>query len=132
MAAWGWRHSIQPLPHPPRCPLLPQGETWSVGGDGRRFNRWWGENHFGDGWVQKFGNSTDGEHWDVTEQSGTYYNCNPHFNYRMAVLHSPVLRGVPLLAREGPAAFPMPEAGGRGGGGDGLDGGLGAGFAALV
>ena len=170
----------------PPSPWQVQGETWSVGADGRRYNRWWGENHYGEGWVQKFGHSTEGkstpfskrsskallggvagcatytylgraracrragvplptsvavllclgfnhpaphpppsshthtrqpspslplpcappagEHWDATEQSGTYYNCNPHFNYKMAVSHSPVLHSVPLLPREGPAA----------------------------
>ncbi len=42
--------------------LLPelQGETWSISGGGERYNRWWGENHIGDGLVQKFGNSNTG------------------------------------------------------------------------
>eukprot|EP00887_Chlorella_sp_A99_P002492 scaffold10.g2492.t1 len=88
-----------------------QGETWSVSADTNRYNRWWGENHFGDGWVQRFGNSTSGEHWDVTEQSGTTYNPIPHFGYDLALAHSPQLRTVPTLPRD--------------------DGGLGGGLASL-
>lgn len=42
------------------CVVLLQGETWSVSTAGERYNRWWGENHMGDGYVQKFGNSTTG------------------------------------------------------------------------
>lgn len=38
-----------------------QGETWSVGALGERYQRWWGEDHFGDGWVRKHGNSNTGE-----------------------------------------------------------------------
>jgi hypothetical protein len=47
-----------------------QGETWSVAASGDRYQRWWGENHFGNGWVQRFGNSTTGESWDASEQVG--------------------------------------------------------------
>lgn len=78
-----------------------QGETWSVGAEGDRYSRWWGENHFGNGWVQKYGNSTTGEHWDASEQMDTYYNPIPHFDYRLALLHSPTLRSVPLMPRGG-------------------------------
>ena len=46
---------------------------------GNRFNRWWGEDHVGNGNVRKHGSSTTGEHWDVTEQMDTYYNPVPHF-----------------------------------------------------
>lgn len=45
---------------PPPPPAAAQGETWSVGGGGERYNRWWGENHQGDGFVQRFGNSSTG------------------------------------------------------------------------
>lgn len=44
-----------------------------------RHQKWWGENHFGDGHVQKYGNSTSGDSWDVTERMDTYYNPIPHF-----------------------------------------------------
>ena len=70
-------------------------------GSGHRYQRWWGENHFGDGSVQKFGNSTTGEHWDVVEQMDTYYNPIPHFGYRLALDHSPTLKNVPVLPRGG-------------------------------
>lgn len=65
-----------------------------------RYNRLWGENHFGDGWVQKYGHSTAGEHWDSTEQSGTYYNPAPHFTFQMALDHSPDLLEIPVRPRE--------------------------------
>ncbi|KAK9799702.1 hypothetical protein WJX73_000201 [Symbiochloris irregularis] len=77
------------------------GETWSIDGGGNRYQRWWGENHFGNGWVQKYGNSSTGEHWDASEQMDTYYNPIPHFDYRLALLHSPTLRSVPLHPRGG-------------------------------
>lgn len=65
-----------------------------------RYHRSWGENHFGDGWVQKYGHSTAGEQWDVTDQSGTYYNPMPHFNFQMALDHSPDLLDIPVRPRE--------------------------------
>ena len=37
-----------------------KGETWSVDGGGHRYQRWWGEEHFGNSWVRRFGNSTTG------------------------------------------------------------------------
>lgn len=83
-----------------KLPFL-QGETWSVDGSGQRYQRWWGETHHGDRWVQKFGHSSTGEHWDVSEQMDTYYNPVPHFGYRLALDHSPTLRAVPTLPRGG-------------------------------
>ena len=41
-----------------------QGETWSVDANGERYQRWWGEDHFGNGWVRKHGNSNTGERSD--------------------------------------------------------------------
>lgn len=41
-----------------------QGETWNEKGNGETYQRWWGENHFGDGHVQKFGHSTTGMCFD--------------------------------------------------------------------
>lgn len=67
-----------------------------------------------------------GEHWDVTEQMDTYYNCIPHFNFRMAMDHSPDLKGVTVAPREGGDGGGL----GFGGGGNG-NGGLGSGFSAL-
>lgn len=82
------------------------GETWQETvhtdglGDGHKYQRWWGERHAGNGSVQKFGNSTTGEHWDVTEQMDTYYNPIPHFGYDLALSHSPQLHEVPVLPRD--------------------------------
>ena len=54
-----------------------QGEWWTVDAGGQRYQRWWGEDHFGNGWVRKHGHSTTGEQWDVSEQMDTYYKCAP-------------------------------------------------------
>lgn len=95
-------HAARPRPHRlamgscPTC-AVPQGETWSVSPEGERFNRWWSEDHAGDGGVRKRGHSTAGEHWDVAEQMDTYYNPIPHFGYDLALAHSPQLRSVPVL-----------------------------------
>lgn len=48
---------------------------------GFRNHTWWGETHFGDGNVKKFGHSTYGELWDVTEQADTCYESSPSFGY---------------------------------------------------
>ncbi|KAK2079830.1 hypothetical protein QBZ16_002225 [Prototheca wickerhamii] len=73
------------------------GETWSVSPTGERFQRWWGEDHHGEGSVRLHGHSTTGENWDVMEHMDTYYNPIPHFGYELALSHSPQLRGVPVL-----------------------------------
>ena len=78
-----------------------QGETWSIDGASNRYQQWWGENHFGNGWVQKYGNSTNGDNWDVSEQMDTYYNPIPVGGYDWALSHSPQLRGVAALPRGG-------------------------------
>ncbi|KAG2445102.1 hypothetical protein HYH02_008969 [Chlamydomonas schloesseri] len=93
------------------------GEVWSAGGGGERYNRWWNEEHYGDGRVRKWGNSNTGEYWDTVEHMDTYYNPVPHFGFRHAVGHSPNLWAVPL---------PPPEEGaGSGSDDDGLGEGLG-------
>lgn len=51
--------------------------------------------------MQKYGNSTTGETWDVSEQMDTYYNPIPHFTFGMALDHSPTLKAVPALPRAG-------------------------------
>lgn len=93
------------------------GEVWTVGADGGRYQRWWGEEHPGGGVVRRHGHSTSGESWDDTVQMDTYYNPIPHFGYQLAVEHSPQLRAVPLR----PARVVEEEAGGGGGGGGGGD-----------
>lgn len=73
------------------------GEVWSVSGDGSRYQRWWGEEHRGDGTVRRSGHSTGGEHWDNVEHMDTYYNPIPHFGFKHALDHSPTLRNVRTL-----------------------------------
>lgn len=73
------------------------GETWSEPLGQEKYQRWWGERHMGEGRVQKYGNSTTGESWDVVEEMDTYYNPIPHFTYEMALSHSPQLHDVPTL-----------------------------------
>ena len=51
--------SWAPCRLPPRACL--QGETWSISAGGERYNRYWGENHMGNGYVQRFGHSNTGE-----------------------------------------------------------------------
>ncbi|KAG2430806.1 hypothetical protein HXX76_009782 [Chlamydomonas incerta] len=93
------------------------GEVWSAGGGGDRYNRWWNEEHFGDGRVRKWGNSNTGEYWDNVEHMDTYYNPVPHFGFSHAVGHSPQLWAVPLPAPD--------EGAGSGEDDDGLGEGLG-------
>ncbi|EFJ51634.1 hypothetical protein VOLCADRAFT_103268 [Volvox carteri f. nagariensis] len=96
------------------------GEVWSSSSScGSRYNRWWNEEHYGDGRVRKWGNSTSGEHWDTVEHMDTYYNPVPHFGFQHAVGHSPQLWAVPL---------PSPD---EADGGNGDDDGLGVGLGRL-
>ncbi len=64
-----------------------------------RYQRWWGEDHFGDGRVRRHGSSTSGESWDDTIHMDTYYNPIPHFGFKLALDHSPQLKGVPMRPR---------------------------------
>ncbi len=72
------------------------GEVWSVAPNGARYQRWWGEDHFGDGRVRRHGNSTGGESWDHVLHMSTYYNPIPHFGYKLAYDHSPQLKRVTM------------------------------------
>ena len=63
----------------PLAPFAPATQVWSAGGGGERYNRWWNEEHYGDGRVRRWGNSTSGEYWDGVEHMDTYYNPVPHF-----------------------------------------------------
>jgi hypothetical protein len=69
------------------------GETWNQGAGGNT-SRTWGENHFGNGQVQKFGQSTEGEHWDVTESMDTWYETKAHFGFQDCFNQSYKLRQV--------------------------------------
>ncbi|XP_010918224.1 protein EARLY STARVATION 1, chloroplastic [Elaeis guineensis] len=58
-----------------------QGETWHVSPTGERWSRTWGEEHFGNGKVHKYGNSTTGESWDIVVDEETYYEAEPHYGW---------------------------------------------------
>ena len=83
------------------------GEVWSAGADGGRYQRWWGEDHLGGGRVRRHGHSTGGEHWDDTIDMDTYYNPVPHFGFKLALDHSPQLKGVPLRPKDVDEANPF-------------------------
>ncbi|KAM2155802.1 hypothetical protein ACFX1R_041572 [Malus domestica] len=56
-----------------------QGETWHVSPSGERWSRTWGEEHFVNGKVHKYGKSTTGESWDIVVDEETYYEAEPHY-----------------------------------------------------
>ncbi|XP_076930520.1 protein EARLY STARVATION 1, chloroplastic-like [Bidens hawaiensis] len=58
-----------------------QGETWHVSLTGERWSRTWGEEHFGNGKVHKYGKSTAGESWDIVVDEETYYEAEPHYGW---------------------------------------------------
>ncbi|XP_008791988.2 uncharacterized protein LOC103708710 [Phoenix dactylifera] len=58
-----------------------QGETWHVSPTGECWSRTWGEEHFGNGKVHKYGNSTTGESWDIVVDEETYYEAEPHYGW---------------------------------------------------
>mmetsp|Transcript_682 Transcript_682/g.1680 ORF Transcript_682/g.1680 Transcript_682/m.1680 type:complete len:543 (+) Transcript_682:164-1792(+) len=93
-----------------------RGETWNIDAGGNAYNKYWGEDHYGDGRVRKHGSSNTGEHWDLVEHMDTYYNPIPHFGWHHAWGHSPQLRNVPERPRDTR----------NGGGGDDLGSGFGA------
>lgn len=65
--------------HPSTRPTPLPVQVWSAEPNGHRYNRWWNEEHYGDGRVRRYGDSTGGEHWDAIEHMDTYYNPIPHF-----------------------------------------------------
>ncbi|KAL2489485.1 hypothetical protein Fot_42777 [Forsythia ovata] len=58
-----------------------QGETWHVSPSDERWSRTWGEEHFGNGKVHKYGKSTTGESWDIVVDEETYYEADPHYGW---------------------------------------------------
>lgn len=48
-----------------------------------------------------------GEYWDDIAHMDTYYNPVPHFGFKLALDHSPQLRGVPLKPKEVKADDPF-------------------------
>ena len=92
------------------------GETWSddPGGAGG-YSRKWSEDHYGDGTVRKWGQSSDGEHWENTVHEDTWYEGVANVDFANARDHSPQLLNVPLRGRAGAPAEPAPAADAAGG-----------------
>ena len=75
------------------------GSTWNDR-DGYKFEKTWGEEHWHDGRVHKWGGTTDGsDGWDVWEDSAGWWERAPSFGWDEAVSHSPQLLSVPLRSR---------------------------------
>ncbi|XP_022946162.1 uncharacterized protein LOC111450324 isoform X1 [Cucurbita moschata] len=77
-----------------------QGETWHVSPSSERWSRTWGEEHFGNGKVHKYGKSTTGESWDIVVDEETYYEAEPHYGWADVVGDSSQL--LSIKARERP------------------------------
>ena len=79
---------------------LRQGLSWDgVGGDHKE--RTWGEEHYPDGRLHKYGNSNDGsQYWDEwCDGAGGWWETAPSFGWHEAVGHSPYLMQVKLQPR---------------------------------
>uniref|UniRef100_A0A7N0T005 Uncharacterized protein n=1 Tax=Kalanchoe fedtschenkoi TaxID=63787 RepID=A0A7N0T005_KALFE len=79
-----------------------QGETWHVSPANERWSRTWGEEHYGNGKVHKFGKSTTGESWDITVDEETHYEAEPHYGWADVVGDSTQL--LSIQPRERPSA----------------------------
>ncbi|KAL6659970.1 hypothetical protein ACP70R_002092 [Stipagrostis hirtigluma subsp. patula] len=82
-----------------------QGETWHVSPGSDRWSRTWGEEHFGNGKVHKYGKSTTGESWDLVVDEETYYEAEPHYGWADVVGDSTQLLSIQPLERP-PGIFP--------------------------
>ncbi|KAK1326222.1 hypothetical protein QJS10_CPA01g00283 [Acorus calamus] len=71
-----------------------QGETWHVSTTSERWSRTWGEEHFGNGKVHKYGKSTTGESWDIVVDEETYYEAEPHYGWADVVGNSTQLLSI--------------------------------------
>ncbi|KAK1273905.1 hypothetical protein QJS04_geneDACA009732 [Acorus gramineus] len=71
-----------------------QGETWHVSTTSKRWSRTWGEEHFGNGKVHKYGKSTTGESWDIVVDEETYYEAEPHYGWADVVGNSTQLLSI--------------------------------------
>ncbi|KAH9550144.1 hypothetical protein CY35_10G057400 [Sphagnum magellanicum] len=80
-----------------------QGETWNNNTEG--WSRTWGEEHYGNGKVHKYGKSTSGESWDSIVEEATYYQAEPHYGWADAVGNSAQLLAIQTLERP-PGSFP--------------------------
>ena len=63
----------------------------------------WGEEHYPDGRMHKYGNSSDGsEYWDEWQDGeGGWWERMPSFGWHEAIGHSPYLMNIPLQPRTG-------------------------------
>ncbi|XP_062209774.1 protein EARLY STARVATION 1, chloroplastic isoform X3 [Phragmites australis] len=82
-----------------------QGETWHVSPGNERWSRTWGEEHFGNGKVHKYGKSTTGESWDLVVDEETYYEAEPHYGWADVVGDSTQLLSIQPLERP-PGVYP--------------------------
>ncbi|XP_071923494.1 protein EARLY STARVATION 1, chloroplastic-like [Coffea arabica] len=82
-----------------------QGETWHVSPGGERWSRTWGEEHFGNGKVHKYGKSTTGESWDIVVDEETYYEAEPHYGWADVVGDSTQLLSIQPMERP-PGVYP--------------------------
>ncbi|CAI7806706.1 unnamed protein product [Closterium sp. NIES-53] len=80
-----------------------QGETWHLSPSSSRWSRTWGEEHYGDGKVHKYGRSTSGEVWDVVVEEPTYYEGTPHYGWAEATANSLQLLAIEPMERGGEA-----------------------------
>uniref|UniRef100_M8BG23 Chitin elicitor-binding protein n=1 Tax=Aegilops tauschii TaxID=37682 RepID=M8BG23_AEGTA len=76
-----------------------QGETWHASPGGDRWSRTWGEEHFGNGKVHKYGKSTTGESWDLVVDEETYYEADPHYGWADVVGDSSQLLSIQPVER---------------------------------
>ncbi|XP_011657351.1 uncharacterized protein LOC101214256 isoform X1 [Cucumis sativus] len=93
-----------------------QGETWHVSPSGeleltafpshvQGWSRTWGEEHFGNGKVHKYGKSTTGESWDIVVDEETYYEAEPHYGWADVVGDSSQLLSIEARERP-PGVYP--------------------------
>ncbi|BBG94749.1 hypothetical protein Prudu_003108 [Prunus dulcis] len=110
-----------------------QGETWHVSPSGEPtsihivfllkfdetlfsvlsclgWSRTWGEEHFGNGKVHKYGKSTTGESWDIVVDEETYYEAEPHYGWADVVGDSSQLLSIKPRERP-PGVYPNLEFG---------------------
>ena len=65
--------------------------------------------------MRKWGQSSDGEHWENTVHEDTWYEGVANVDFANARDHSPQLLNVPLRGRAGAPAEPAPAADAAGG-----------------
>ncbi|KAI4336708.1 hypothetical protein L6164_015200 [Bauhinia variegata] len=81
------------------------GETWHISPSSEHWSRTWGEEHFGNGEVHKYGQSTTCESWDIVVDEETYYEAEPHYGWADVVGDSIQLLSIQPRERP-PGVFP--------------------------